>query len=374
MGRSQKINRRVDQRGDWRAEVEQVLGYGLSDDGWQIFARDSLTEIESGAMTATQAVDVFEARAREMRSALAPADDRVDRERPSGRAATTRINALSAIYAAWAEKDPNVKWFRSNYLIEDYEYATAAISDDPLPNYRLLTEDEVVQWILARHDEDEFKNPNLCLFVLGYIQDRQERRLSVARPGVLGRLAKLADELADRYCWAPCTSTMFVLTGRTPEVFVYQGAASVRGGQMGSATRVTMTLDPSLTPQQVAGIYARLRQRLAPGDPPKSQGLRRYLLSQHVGPHVEIGYERVADRTGPGRRPQPRFHGMAYVVVPAGGHTWPNLRESWNQRYGNQTDEQDRSLAYPATSASNFITHAKDAILHLLFPGWRWDS
>jgi hypothetical protein len=55
---------------------------------------------------------------------------------------------------------------------------------------------------------------------------------------------------------------MFVLADTVPEVYVYTGSASVRGGATSAVTTVTMTLDPALTPDQVAGIYSRLKARV----------------------------------------------------------------------------------------------------------------
>lgn len=55
---------------------------------------------------------------------------------------------------------------------------------------------------------------------------------------------------------------MFVLTDSTPEVYVYIGSASVRGGATAATKTVTMTLDPALTPDQVAGIYSRLKAKV----------------------------------------------------------------------------------------------------------------
>ncbi|MGH3283399.1 MAG: hypothetical protein ACRDPD_01720, partial [Streptosporangiaceae bacterium] len=107
--------------------------------------------------------------------------------------------------------------------------------------------------------------------------------------GPLGQLAQLAETLADRYRWRPSEATMFVLTGAAPEVRVYVGSAEIRtSGHLATGSRVTMTLDPALSPDEVAGIYDRLRRRFHTGTPPRSQAVRRYRLAGHVGPHVQM--------------------------------------------------------------------------------------
>jgi len=100
---------------------------------------------------------------------------------------------------------------------------------------------------------------------------------------------------------------MFVLTDSVPEVYVYSGSASVRGGATAATTTVTMALDPALTPDQVAGIYSRLKAKVQPSPPPRSLSVKHYRLAQHVGPHVTFLLEEPARITrqaaGPGLIP-----------------------------------------------------------------------
>jgi hypothetical protein len=137
----------------------------------------------------------------------------------------------------------------------------------PHPGYQLLQPETVAAWVKDRHDRtaregdgDEhvrrlIVNGQADLTInLRYIDDRQERIVTVDSRGPLGKLAKLAEKLADRYRWTPALGADFVLTGRVPEVFVYTGSAQIRYGiDSSAATRVTMTLDPFLTLSKLRG-------------------------------------------------------------------------------------------------------------------------
>jgi len=66
---------------------------------------------------------------------------------------------------------------------------------------------------------------------LWYVDDGNEQPLTVPAAGLLGQLARLADELSKEYRWRPSEATMSVLSGRTPEVFVYVSSAEVPRAQ-----------------------------------------------------------------------------------------------------------------------------------------------
>ena len=236
------------------------------------------------------------------RPATSPADGNDVVRQAAGAAAAARIDALSAIYAVWARTDLEVLRFRSH----------------PMFTSGLMEPEEVGPWILQQRaasapggNADQYlleafarSRPGAArpLVNLWYAADGQERIVAVDVKTVLGDLAKLADLLAGRYRWRPSGATMFVLTDSAPEVYVYSGSASVRGGATAATTTVTMALDPALTPDQVAGIYSRLKAKVQPSPPPRSLSVKHYRLAQHVGPHVTFLLEEPARITRPGRR------------------------------------------------------------------------
>ena len=236
------------------------------------------------------------------RSATLPADGNDVVRQAAGAAAAARIDALSAIYAAWARTDLEVHRFRSH----------------PVFTSGLMEPEEAGPWLLQQRaasapggNADQYlleafarSRPGAArpFINLWYIADSQERIVAVDVTTVLGDLAKLADLLAGRYRWRPSGATMFVLTDSVPEVYVYTGSASVRSGATAATTTVTMSLDPALTPDQVAGIYSRLKAKVQPSPPPRSLSVKRYRLAQHVGPQVAFLLEEPARTTRPGRR------------------------------------------------------------------------
>jgi hypothetical protein len=91
---------------------------------------------------------------------------------------------------------------------------------------------------------------------------------------------------------------------------VYVGAAQIRPGQTNVMSRLTMTLDPALTPDQVAGIYSSLKARYRPTPGPRSLSVKHCRLAQHVGPHVAISIVPPGERAGVGRPPRPGPTGL----------------------------------------------------------------
>lgn len=310
----------------------------------------------------------------------------VDRDGPTGAAAAARIDALSAVYASWAQHDPAVQAFRRSNLVDrsTAEYRAYVDGHHPRPAHRLVKTDDVQHWVLEQHhaaaaDGDGDVRELLArdapgrppTMTLAFLAERRVVRLTVDARGVLGELARLADELAERYRWHAAEAAMFVLTGDgAPEVFVYDGSAQIRHGSNAATTRVTMTLDPFLTPDQVAGIYSRLRRRLAPPQQQRSSSIKHYRLAEHVGPRVCSYVDQPSRVRRRGRPPRPGPTGLALYVDPVDGHSWASLRADWNRLHAD--DPETRTWLYP--SDPHFIRDARDILQRLLWPGWDWQQ
>jgi hypothetical protein len=380
-----------------RTAVESVLGAPVLDHVWNALEEHGCTEdLELGLTTA----GVVAMRARRISAAL---DDPPTQPEPYGQsepvalkdpdlpkaseAARARIDALSVIYAAWAEENGKVRRYRDTVLARARAIMAAGAGTAAARPGRagLLSENEVPGWVQWRYSADSpdgdgdrhvfglvtSASPRVPRAVadLWYIADRQERVLTVDARGPLGQLAELAKDLSEEYRWRPSEAAMFVLTGWRPEVAVYVGSAQIRYNESSTTTRVTMALDPSLSAKDVAGIYGRLRQRFHPARPPRYQSVRRYRLAAHVGPHVQFRAGPPGSRPGPGRPPDPGPSGLVTFIEPVAGHSWQRLRHDWNARYGQDADDgPGRTWRYD--SASNFIRDAKIALERLLFPGW----
>ncbi|MFF9643635.1 hypothetical protein [Kitasatospora aureofaciens] len=371
-----------------RADVEKALGWPVSDAMWEDLDGDVISQRQN--RTAARQELVASIRHRMAVYGHTPAareDSPTPPIRPTTASSSARIDALSAIYAAWANSDPKVEWFRRSYLAphDTPEYDAWIAGRGTYPDFQLLAPEDVNQWVIdhfnadsadgngTRHIESLLtvcrpgENPVVDLW---YIASHRELALTVDSRWTLGDLAKLAREISDTYQWRQSEAATFVLTGRQPEVFVYSGSASIRHGATAACSRVTMTLDPFLTPDQVAGIYGRLKARLHSG-PMKSLSEKHYRLAQHIGPHVS---SRVDDPRLTGRMGRPLQAGptgLAHIIEPTGGATWQSLRRDWNDRCGHRTDRNNAVWRYDNDNHPNFVRDAKKAYERLLFPSWR---
>jgi hypothetical protein len=93
----------------------------------------------------------------------------------------------------------------------------------------------------------------------------------VAGHGVLGRLRRLSERLAQLYGWQPAQATVFVLTGATPVVQMMRGSRPVFTT---NAPRITLTIDPDVPTELVAAAYKRARAELlgSRARPPSAKG------------------------------------------------------------------------------------------------------
>ena len=342
------------------------------------------------AFLAGRVRDLEDAVGRSMRKPL-PRDGMVDTERPDDAVTTARIDALSAVYATWADQQHSVQSFRGQNLIDrsSTAYADFITSGAGYPDYELVPASEVPDWVRARHqaaaenadDGSESGDDHVQRLLtaatpgteptttLAYVADGQLQQVTVDARSDLGELARLADELAERYRWHPAEATMFVLSGdRHPEVFVYTGSAQVRHGDLQAATRVTMTLDPMLTPAQVAAIYGRLRRRLAPAREPRASAPKHYRLAGYVGPRVRHYVDQPGRISRRGRPRQPGPTGLALYIEPVEGDTWTSLRHGWNDFC--HEDQLTESWTY--NRSPHFIRDAEQAVQRLLWPRWEW--
>lgn len=368
-----------------RGLVSAKLGRLVSDEMWTHLVEQGYVEDAEGMPRSEQApylagqIKQLMILADSMSAAARPAPP----DRPQGAAATARIDALSAIYAAWAGGNTDVRHFRKTQLVrrDTAEYVAYVQRRGPRPGYELLAPEQVAAWVKDHYDraggEEHIRQLVMDMEPSGpdpttdlsYMDGRQGRRLTVDARGPLGRLAKLSEKLAGWYRWAPTGATDFVLTGRRPEVLVYIGSAQIRYGVDSSATtRVTMTLDPFLAPEQVAGIYSRLRAKLSDNHQIRSQSVKYYRLAEHVGPYVHFYVQEPGKVRRAGRPPVSGPTGLAQFIDPVPGYSWSALCHDWNTRYS-VVAEDGRSWRYE--HLSNFTRDAQDALRRLLDPGWR---
>ena len=129
--------------------------------------------------------------------------------------------------------------------------------------------------------------------------DQWVRRLPVRHGGTLDKLRLLSKSLARRNKWMEAQATTFVLTDISPVL------ASICGGirmamHQPISSRINMEIDPTLTPEEVAGYYKKIRASLI-GSRFRSMSEKHLRLAEFYGGH----------------KPE--------------GKTWTALMDSWNR-------------------------------------------
>ena len=222
-----------------------------------------------------------------------------------------RFQILSDLIAHQAAAEKGVILFRRQHLTE-----------------RLLKREEVVEWIARQAEEDgpasrhvrfpipgdhELTRRNGRFIIeppltisdippatqfevelLSYAshEHKSDEFVPVRHGGTLDRLRMLSKSLARRYAWQEAQATTFVLTGKTPLLSGLRGGFRMRFGQP-FASRITMDIDPTLTPEEVAEQYKKLRARLI-GTRYRSMTEKHLRLAEFYGGHKPEGTTWVA--------------------------------------------------------------------------------
>ena len=237
-----------------------------------------------------------------------------------------RLQILSDLTARQAATEQSVITFRRQHLTEgllkreqvDEWITRQSRKDGPTSRYlRVPIPDDCE---LVRRDGSILIEPPLTISdtssvtqveteVLSYASpdDQWVRRIPVKHRGTLDRLSVVSKALARRYTWWEAQATVFVLTGKSPLLSSLRGGVRITFSQPISS-RITMEIDPTLTPEEVAQHYKKLRASLI--------GARyRSMSEKHL---------RLAEFYG-GHKPE--------------GTTWAALMQKWNH-------SQDRGWEY----------------------------
>jgi hypothetical protein len=88
----------------------------------------------------------------------------------------------------------------------------------------------------------------------------------VGAGGVLDRLRRLSQRLAEAYRWSEAQATIFVLTGLVPLIAAITGESDApeddAEGTLPILSRITLQIDPTTAPSEVAEQYTALRRWL----------------------------------------------------------------------------------------------------------------
>jgi hypothetical protein len=122
----------------------------------------------------------------------------------------------------------------------------------------------------AKNDQIEGLSPVDSLDYARPGSDWKYGCVPVGRDGTLRVVRQLAKKLATLFNWQDAQSTVFLLTDWTPLIDTFlvtlnpppSLALPYEGGELACLTRVTLTMDPMMTPRELSEKYARLRNRL----------------------------------------------------------------------------------------------------------------
>ncbi len=262
-----------------RTELAQQLDRYPVKHIWDYLVREGYVEEVEGGFAD---IDYLEVKYREFANVPRELLGATPKPRDSGRR-RIRLEILSDLMAEDAASDPAVINFRERHLPsglitpdEAGTFISNNSADDGEPTTYLkvpLPDGHELTW----DGPDVYAEPPLTLSkatpatgytvdLLHYLQldDAAVSKIAVRRGGILDGLRLLSESLSGRYAWQKPQATVFVLTGVPPLLSSLRGGARLRPSQPISS-RITMEIDPTLTPKEVVEGYKKLRDRWIKG-------------------------------------------------------------------------------------------------------------
>lgn len=292
---------------DIRRELEGELGGGLAEPAWDFLVeRGWVNDVRWADMTIHELA--AEARAHERAwGHPAPRRGTVPHMLASGKRAKAaktvpgRQEVVSRLLAAEAAKDEKVRSFREKVLRgslmkpqDVHRWIERQAEEDGPPSLWLTvpvpTGYEVTSFTTFATTEPPLtiseKTPAILVEkrYLSYLRyglkygweelaDDPRGWVPTAEGGVLDRLCQLSEGLAG-YGWDEASATNFVLTGEIPVVRSIEIRGSRASGYL-TLARISLTVDPALSPREVADHYRRMRGRIL-------KGRHRELSAKHM--------------------------------------------------------------------------------------------
>ena len=283
--------------GDVRAELQRVIP-DLTDAEWawaekKNYVADCIEDLENGVVDAisrlAQEVRMLPSRAGDLPTAPRMVGEALTRGRDK-RASGSRMDALSVLLAQRAARETGVEGFRRDVLDSKllepgdvHPWIKELAAKDGAPSKWLsappaIPEGTHTKWEegfvltfsppLAIRSLDPRKGENAGLsrrtLAFGVPGSQWEQVVLVRNGGILDRLRRLSEDLASRYQWQAAQATLFILTGSAPLLQTIRVDAPYRW-PLTSMTRITLEVDPTVTPQEVADAYRRARKAVIPG-------------------------------------------------------------------------------------------------------------
>lgn len=293
-----------------RGEIEMLLHGHLSEEEWQDLVEDHyIEEILRGDLSSREVADKVRHRRKVYGQRGAKRDKATkilsekETKKPSG-----YVRTLSILIAQEAAKDPEVQAFRTDVFHEkllSFEAVEGWIleqfSRDGIPTWWLkeipiagtLMNEGFVKTTPQEHSEYGTFIPDVFVKIFpdeqpidqialqlhlplsfpmsslmevfhfrflsyGTPESNDTKEIPTAHNGILARLRVLSQRLAQEYSWSEAEATIFILTGSIPEISRVDNTAIAR--KQSALSRIVLTVDPSLSPKEVAEYYRMIRQ------------------------------------------------------------------------------------------------------------------
>ncbi len=262
-----------------RTAINAQLESPLSDSEWlYLDSRPVLRRCRIGEMS----VAGVAAEVQQMRAAVT-GNRAVSQRQPillskdrGGETTPARVRAISELVSREAEQDTEVMRFRLEALKGELVSQSAV---DRWIGQQAHTDGKATMFVTVRLPDDcrldlsddglipsrpltvEKNWPASSAFLkeLQYGLNGHVHRVPVAAGGVLDRLRVLSERLSQRYRWQPAQAAIFVLTGAIPIISTFQ--VTYAASPISALARVTLTIDPAMSPREVSEYYRRARKR-----------------------------------------------------------------------------------------------------------------
>jgi hypothetical protein len=321
----------------WREPIAQHLGHRISDSLWAYLVdKRYIDELETGDAAVADVVVAI----REMERALTTPDPEpaAPMAAPSRRPHDVHRWAISVLAADRAREDPDVVAYREHVLggtlmawadvpgwVKEHAEARPPTAWITVP----VEDDDANSIVIDRRDPVGLAT---SARVLKYSAPGDEWvRLQVTSRGPLEQLRRLAERLAPAYAWTESQATVFVLADVVPLIATINatwGGHFIRHGDSHEwARRITLEVDPTVPPHELARTYQKVRER--------------------------------ADHRGR-RRLSDKHASLAAFAAERPQETWAARRRAWNQVNPTWSYGHD----------SNFCRDAIRAQARLLYPDW----
>lgn len=267
--------------------------------------------------------DVFAAEARQIDEVQAYREAIVSQD-GTGHDLLTWDEVLNWLEVRAAEERPIGLWltgaflpeeardFMNDALAEDYDaFPHDALGNlEPLPVTVTIDPTNLVDYLVVRRLRCLVRNPETGRV---FVYDTSTREY-----GELAWLRALGADLAQRFTWKAPEAVRFVLTDMVPRVRTISVRAHVNIEEP-TSTRMTLSIDPALSPRAVADAYRHAR--------------RNFLRARHR--ELSEKHAQLA----------------AFAAVWPAGETWAQRMSRWNARYPQWKYDQPTNFARDCTQA-----------------------